>query len=282
MGHTINVVGEETVRKNILDNYDKLYQAETKVADFILNYPEQALEANVSETAEKSGASDATVVRFCKRIGYSGFSQMKLQLSHDIGKDQSFQQDNLKLNLDTAQDRMLSIANTIKNISQHIDSELMQECADAINNSSTVFVIGNGYAKIIACDIIYRLTRKGIRCSGGGYSETDFENLHMGEKNDAAIFISRSGEDRKTYKEMELATQKEMITISLTDAVKCPMSQLAKYPLTTGIERKARLFINENSSSLNMMALVEVLMEYVEERHNDKNYLDEVLAEDRL
>lgn len=282
MGYNINMTDEYTVWENIKNNYESLYAAEAKVADFILNNPGQALEANVSETAELSGVSDATVVRFCKRIGYAGFYQMKIQLSHDMGKTWTLNKEKDAQNYDSVQERILTITNNIMTISKHMDTEVIKNCAKAIDEASTVFVIGNGYAKIIACDIIYRLTRKGIRCSGGGYSETDFENLYLGQEKDVAIFISRSGEDKKTYKEMQLAEKKKIITISLTDAIKCPMAQLADFSLTTGIEDRARVFIHENSSSLNMMVLVEVLLEYVTQRHENKSYLDEVVSEDRL
>ena len=89
MSYSISMAVHDTVFENIRNNYNSLYAAEAKVADFILNNPAQALEANVSETAELSGVSDATVVRFCKRIGYAGFYQMKIQLSHDMGKNQN-------------------------------------------------------------------------------------------------------------------------------------------------------------------------------------------------
>ena len=282
MSFNIDMTDGYTVWENIKKNYDILYAAEAKVADFILNNPGQALEANVSETAELSGVSDATVVRFCKRIGYAGFYQMKIQLSHDMGKNTALNREQDNCTNDSAQERMIAISNNIMTISKHIDTEILKKCAAAIDKSSTVFVIGNGYAKIIACDIMYRLTRMGIRCNGGGYSETDFENLYLGQENDVAIFISRSGEDKKTYNEMKLALKKKMITISLTDAIKCPMAQLADYSLTTGIEERARFFIHENSSSLNMMVLVEVLLGYVTQRYENKSYLNDVVSEDRL
>ena len=282
MAYNINRTDTYTVWENIKNNYSTLFEAEAKVADFILNNPGQALEANVSETAELSGVSDATVVRFCKRIGYDGFYQLKLQLSHDMGKNGAISEGKEGIAHNSAKERILAITNNIVTISRHIDTEVLKKCAEAIDKSSTVFVIGNGYAKILACDIIYRLTRMGVRCSGGGYSETDFENLYMGQENDVAIFISRSGEDKKTYKEMQFATNKKMVTISLTDAIKCPMAQLAKYALTTGIENRAKVFIHTNSSSLNMMVLVEILLEYVTERHKNKSYLDEIISEERM
>lgn len=282
MHYNISMAIHDTVFENIKNNYDSLYAAEAKVADFILNNPMQALEANVSETAELSGVSDATVVRFCKRIGYAGFYQMKLQLSLDMGKNVNAEQNEQIQKPDSAQERVRSIGKNIEVISKHVDTELMKKCAAMIDHSNTVFVIGNGYAKIIACDIIYRLTRMGIRCSGGGYAETDFENLYMGQKNDVAIFISRSGEDKKTYNEMKMAQKRGIITISLTDAIKCPMGQIADYSLTTGIENRAKVQIHENSSSLNMMVLAEVLLGYVVERNENKSYLNDVISEDRL
>lgn len=282
MSYSISMAVHDTVFENIKNNYDSLYAAEAKVADFILRNPAQALEANVSETAELSSVSDATVVRFCKRIGYAGFYQMKIQLSHDMGKNVNAAKAESSGKSDSARERVLSIGRNVELISRHVDTDLMKKCATLINQSNTVFVIGNGYAKIIACDIIYRLTRMGIRCSGGGYAETDFENLYMGQKNDVAIFISRSGEDKKTYNEIELARKRGIITISLTDAIKCPMGQIADYSLTTGIENRAKVHIHENSSCLNMMVLAEVLLGYVVERNENKSYLNDVISEDRL
>ena len=70
----------ETAQKNVLlritEMYDKISGGK-KVADFILKNPELAVNANVSELANYSGVSDATVIRLCKHLGYQGLYQMK-------------------------------------------------------------------------------------------------------------------------------------------------------------------------------------------------------------
>ena len=271
-----------TVWENIQQNYEELFAAEKKVADFVLSHPEKAIESNVSETAELSGVSDATVIRFCKRLGYVGFYQFKIQLSHDMGKNRILNEGLEQLEDDSAQKRLLAISNNVMTIAKRLDTDLLKQCAAAIDQSETVFVIGNGYNKILACDIMYRLTGMGIRCSGGGYSETDMENLYLGKETDVAIFISRSGESRKTYKELQFANEKKMITISLTDAIKCPMAQEATYALFTGIDHRAKVPVHNNSSSLNMMILAEVLLGYVNDRLSNKNYLDDMVSDDRM
>jgi hypothetical protein len=125
--------------------------------------------------------------------------------------------------------------------------------------------------------------RASILCEyKGGYSETDMENLCLGREGDVALFISRSGEHKKTYAELKFAKEKGMVTIALTDAIKCPLRQEADYALCTGMEDRANIFVHRNSSALNMMVLVEVLLDCVGDRLTNKNYLDEVVSEDRL
>lgn len=273
---------EYTVLENIREHLDSLHNAESKVGRFILENPKQALDSNVSETAELSGVSDATVVRFCQRLGYSGFFQMKLRLSHDLGQDRILQLNNGTQEAESAREKIVLIANAILSMSQRVSTEVFQKCADAINRSSTVIVVGNGYSKILAGDIIYRLTRLGIRCSGGGYAETDFENIHLGQPGDATIFVSRSGEDRKTLDEMDLAAKCGIITIAITEATKCPLAQHADLSLSSGIICNDRNVENYAASHLTMQVLVDALLQYVAQRHTNFDYLNDILSKDRL
>ena len=56
---------ERDVFETIHKKYGEIFAAERKVADFILKNPETAVDYNVSELAEASGVSDATVIRMC-------------------------------------------------------------------------------------------------------------------------------------------------------------------------------------------------------------------------
>ena len=66
-----NNILDKEVLEVIKEEYDKIFSAEKKVADFVLKYPQKAVESNVSELAKQSGVSDATVVRMCHHIGYT-------------------------------------------------------------------------------------------------------------------------------------------------------------------------------------------------------------------
>ena len=54
------------VRDQIFSTYDSLYDAEKKVADYLISHPSESIEMSVSELASHCDASQATIIRFCK------------------------------------------------------------------------------------------------------------------------------------------------------------------------------------------------------------------------
>ncbi len=61
------------VRDQIFSTYDSLYDAEKKVADYLISHPSEAIEMSVSELASHCDASQATIIRFCKKIDVRDF-----------------------------------------------------------------------------------------------------------------------------------------------------------------------------------------------------------------
>lgn len=270
------------VLENVRKNFDFLHPAEQCVGSFLMENPDKFINMNVAEIADASGVSSATVIRFCQRLQYKSFFDLKIHLSHDIAQSQLLKRTHSSSLNSNSRDKIALIANNIFSMTQNISEEAFKNCASAIMNSHTVFVIGNGYCKILGANLIYRLTRMGYACSGGGYAEIDFENLHLGQPNDCAIFISRSGEDRKTVKELEYANKLGLITISLTDSLRSPLSQDAKYMLTTGVRQSDRIVEEFTSSDIYMHILLDVLLQYVTPRNENFDYLNDILSLDRM
>ena len=61
-----------------------LPDALARIADVILSEPEVAVRASMSELAELTGSGEASIVRFCRRLGFDGYSSFKLSLASDI------------------------------------------------------------------------------------------------------------------------------------------------------------------------------------------------------
>ena len=54
----------------ICSAYDSFFEAEKKIADYIMEHKEQAVDMTVGELAKASGTSDATVSRFLPQMWF--------------------------------------------------------------------------------------------------------------------------------------------------------------------------------------------------------------------
>ena len=68
--------------------YDSFFEAEKKIADYIMEHKAQAVDMTVGELARASGTSDATVSRFCRRCGFKGFQSLKLALAREVLREE--------------------------------------------------------------------------------------------------------------------------------------------------------------------------------------------------
>ena len=57
----------------VKEAFDTLKPSEKKVADYILNFPEEALGLSITELSERSGTSKAAIIRFCKTLEFDGY-----------------------------------------------------------------------------------------------------------------------------------------------------------------------------------------------------------------
>ena len=64
--------------------YPSLKTALRKVADVILRQPEMAIYASVNEVAAAAAVSEATVMRFCRILGFKGFQDFKIALAREM------------------------------------------------------------------------------------------------------------------------------------------------------------------------------------------------------
>ena len=61
-----------------------LNKSESKVAQAILQNPENATRSSIASLAKLAGVSEPSVNRFCKKFGASGFPDFKLRLARSL------------------------------------------------------------------------------------------------------------------------------------------------------------------------------------------------------
>ena len=74
------------VFEKINSEYYQLTSAEKKVADYAVIHQQKTQFMSISELAEEAGVAEATISRFCKRLGYKGYSAFKLAVANSTAR----------------------------------------------------------------------------------------------------------------------------------------------------------------------------------------------------
>ncbi len=249
----------------IKENFDQMFSAEKKVAQFILDTPEKAVMLNVSELANASDVSDATVVRMCKHIGYSGYYQMKIHLSHELGRN-ILQEKHRNSRPKTVKDMLEIQAASILELAEGLDVETLLSCAELIQQSTMLHVVAVGHTAPVATDLGFRLARMGFPTLYFVVPEHFLGAINNAKEGEAVIAISRSGSSLQVLQAVELAREKGLKCIVMTGQTNSPLSKLGDYQL---LSKSGNGLFGENyspASHLAEMVLNDLLIHALENR----------------
>ena len=76
----------ESILVRLQEDFDLLPNALARIAKYILENPEKVLHQSVAELGEFAGSGEASILRLCRQIGFSGFRDFKLALAAEIGR----------------------------------------------------------------------------------------------------------------------------------------------------------------------------------------------------
>lgn len=72
------------VLENIRIHYDELTKKDKEIADYILEYPKKFCRQDMNDFTNKTDISKSALIRFSKKLGYSGYSELRYELSRII------------------------------------------------------------------------------------------------------------------------------------------------------------------------------------------------------
>ena len=244
----------------IKDNYGKIFSAEKKVADYVLEHPQEAVDANVSELAKASGVSDATVVRMCHHLGYKGYYQFRLMLAKDVGREEGEEIEELENTPNPVMKIFQKYVNSLTAVAESINEEDMKSCVNLIKSCKQAHILAVGNTTPLALYMGFRLGRLGVKCTNDISPEYFLNHVNLADKEDIIIAISQSGSSRQVIQGMELAKEKGLKMMAITGYRQSPISELADYVLISN-GRKESFDYYKNYAHLKETALIDALLE---------------------
>ncbi|MEH7548490.1 MurR/RpiR family transcriptional regulator [Neobacillus vireti] len=219
--------------------YARLSEKEKKVADYILKNPEKIIHNTINEVAEDLQVADATVFRFCKRIGFKGYQAMKIALASEIIEpiQQIHEEINENDNEKTVADKIFhSNIRTLENTLQILDSNSIQDAVSLLMKANRVEFYGTGGSNVVAMDAFHKFVRTGIKAFA--FIDSHFQLMSASQlgENDVAVVISHSGTNKDTLNILKTAKKNGAKTIGITSYPKSPICQYSDVALYTSSE----------------------------------------------
>lgn len=203
---------------------------EKKLAQYILDHINEVTLNSAQVLGERVGVSPAAVIRFSKKLGYSGFTAMKVDLAKDehtevVNFDDMIQeQDSMETVLKKAENLNTMLQSQAYRL---INAESLEKAVQALLPCRTVYLFGISGSGIVCMDLMQKLSRINRRA----VYHSDFHDqlaaaAHMTEQ-DVAIAVSYGGKTNEVNEAMGLAKELGATTIAVTQFKKSPLTRLS-------------------------------------------------------
>lgn len=277
---------------SVLDNitvlYDQLFDAEKKIAKYILNNPKEVVDMTVSELAEISDVSIASVSRFCRKVGLKGFAHLKVSLAQELVDTHKGGEISNEISLENIPQSLQNIlANKMTELKQtvnQIDTDEFKAILEGIRDASRVQVVAVGNTIPVAIDAAFKFNELGIPTTAGTIWETQLSYSFTLGKGDVLIAISNSGESDKVLEAVKIANKNGAMTLGITNNAYSAIGEEVPYHITTATREK--LFLDEFCfSRVSAMTVIEIIFLFltvmVENAHKSMIQCEEMFAVDK-
>lgn len=252
--------------KSLYPNFTK---SEKKVAFYVNDHFNQISYLNINDLAAQCEVGETTIMRFCKRLGYSGYYEFKQRVVVEIQRGE--------INSHGKYDSkaLSDIENMFNETVQLSHQASLEKAAQLIIDSQNIYLYGSGFSGLSAQAAQVRLTSFGYKATAINENYLQILSAHVMNENDLAIGFSISGENENTVENLNLARMNRAKIISFTNHEKSSLAMLSDVTLLTAgkdLGREGSTLITEMSQFIVLEQLFEKLHEMDKERIEEMNY----------
>lgn len=248
---------------NIKLAYRDMGKAEKRIADWIFAHPGEILPLSIVDLAEKCGCSEATIVRFAKRLKLSGYQELKISLAQESGAPAAgahiLPEDDAEAIFGKVCDDVYCALEMTKKV---LDKNALESACKAVCAARRIIVIGLGNSASVALDAAHKFLRAGL--DAVAYSDNHMQVIAASHltKEDAVFAISHSGSSKDIVETLAIAKAAGAVTIAVTNVGRSPIQKYADHVLYTSAD-ETRYNILALSSRIAQLAVIGAVYGYL-------------------
>lgn len=241
---------------------EQLKPAEKKVAQYIIENHEEVIHLSITKLAHASDVSEATVVKFCQHIGYSGYQELKIMLAQVEKKGE---QEHIYGEIE-ADDDISEIINKIFQIYDHsfqntkklLKQSNIKEAIDLLIKADRIFFFGFGASGIVAEDSELKFKRINYMAEALIDNHRQKTMASLLSNKDLVVAISDSGRTRELMESLEIAKNAGANILTITSNMGSPVTKIADLVLLTS-SKETPFRGSALASRMAQLAVIDVL-----------------------
>ena len=227
----------DELRAAILDRHDRLPPVLRRIAEFVLDHPNEMALDTVATLAGRAQVQPSAMVRFAQSLGLAGFSDLQRVFRRHLTADRlSYRERLARARLAPPGSQICDVVHAFVAASvhalQHLDRDLDQQRVDRVAallaDARTIFVVAQRRAFPVASYLAYalnRLDRGAVLLDGlGGMLHEQVRALAPG---DALLAVSFKPYAPETQAAVTAARERGAAVVAITDRPLSPLRDLA-------------------------------------------------------
>lgn len=255
----------ESILLKIKGLYSEMGGGERKIADWITANFQEIIGLSINELAHRCGSGEATIVRFSRRLGLSGYQELKLKIAQESantaqGGVLGVEQDDSCY--DIFNKRIRDIAVALENTKSVLSPIEIEKAANVIKDARRIVIFGLGNSASIAVDAQHKFLRAGLDAIA--YCDNHMQAIaasHL-HKGDVAIGVSHSGASIDVVDALKTARETGATTICITNFGESPINEHSDIVLNTRSD-ETKYSILAMSSRIAQLAIFDAIYTYI-------------------
>lgn len=197
----------------------------SRIADLVIAHPTTPAELTITELAERSGSSPASVTRFCRALGFGGYTQFRVAIATELGHASAnhtwFTDIGAEFAPTDSPEKVLRTllsthVRSLEATRESIDLDAVGTAARAITTGHHVDIYGVGGSAGIAQEFQRRLHRIGISSHAWSDVHDGLASAALQDENSVAIGVSSTGQTNETVQMLSQAGAVGALTVAIT------------------------------------------------------------------
>jgi DNA-binding MurR/RpiR family transcriptional regulator len=214
--------------------YPSLRDSEKKVVDYIQAHINEIIYLSISNLAEKCGVSEASIIRLCKAMKFSGYQELKINIAKFIVEPVKYIHEEVNENDSTEEiirKVMTADMKAIEDTLKVLDPVQIEKSIKALSNAGRIEFYGVGGSGLVALDAQHKFFKYGISCIAYNDPHMQIMSASLLHKGDIVVGISHSGSTKDLINSLSEASKAGAATICITSSIKSPITKVCDYTL---------------------------------------------------